>query len=224
MTAIVKLPARKLVGIDTPKDRAWLEGVVQYDKKLAACMLAQSVGLGQVPRVRGIEVATGLSGWTIINLTACFTSTEADKSVDLEACDLPCVDSWIFDIRYTVRRPNWLAGSALKAQSDYYNTLNPNLDIALTITSYQHYVVAADETPLENFSQRFECQCPGGIILALGCQGIDGQITNRRTLQSTEVPLEVVISMHAIMLGRSYGTMNEKTATEIIEAAGYGGE
>lgn len=221
MTAIIRQPSQKLVGAGVGQP-GWLDALVEYDRKLAACVLSGHVGLGQVPRVKGIEVATGLSGWTIINLSACFESTEAEKTVDLEACALPCVDSWIFDVRYTVRRPNWLPGSALKAQSDYYNALNPNIDVALTITSYQHYTVSADETPLENFAQRFECQCPGGIILAFGCQGIDGEVTNGRTLQSTETPLEVVISLHAIMLGRSYGALREDDREQILTAAGFG--
>jgi hypothetical protein len=183
--------------------------IAQSDALLARALIQPQL-IGQCdPRCNA-------NGWQILNLSGCFNSG-AIQTVDAEICGIT-QDLWICDLEYTVRRPNAFAGNILKAQSDYYNARNPNIDFTLQVKSFCNYLISPDPTPLENIRRVFKRICPAGFVV--GCSAIiTAEFTNRRVFEADEVPTEVVISFHAVTLpGNIYNSCSYGDAVkELIE-------
>jgi hypothetical protein len=214
-------PQGDAAGGGLPAKPVWLGDIACQDPKLAYTLLRA----GKVSA--GGYVDTG--GWEIINLKGRFTSTAADQPVQGQLFGIVEADLWVRRVTYTVKRPNAFAGNIFKAQSDYYNRLNPNIDFTLIVNSYCRYTISPEFTPLENIESVFECVCPAGLILRCSANLVS-QFVNTRTLQVDEVPTEAVITFHAMRLPMEfYGTCNGEMAVEFLKQkgylpAGYGGE
>jgi hypothetical protein len=126
---------------------------------------------------------------------------------------------WVRSVTYTVKRPNAFAGNIFKAQSDYFNSLNPNIDFQLTIKSYCQYVIAPDFTPLENIEQVFECVCPAGFVL--GCStNILAEFVNTRDFANDEIPTIVAVTLHAMRLPTLWGQCGFDDAVAALKEFG----
>lgn len=187
-----------------PFQPGFLGTVAQCDPQLANAIIRPDlIGWG--------EPSCGW-GWEIINLSGQFSGTAADQRVPYNLFNgIVETDLWVRKVTYTVRRPSAFAGNILKAQSDYYNRLNPNIDFTMTVKSYCRYVISPTDTPLENIEQVFECVCPVGFVL--GCNSsISGQFINRRVFQSDETDTEAIITMHCVRLPTRYDQCGMKEA------------
>lgn len=195
-----------------PFQPGFLGTLAQCDPRLAASIIRPDlIGWG--------EPACGW-GWEIIKLSAEFSSTAADQHIDYNLQNgVITSDLWVRKVTYTVRRPSAFAGSIFKAQSDYFNMLNPNIDFTMTVKSFCRYVISPTETPLETISNHFECVCPVGFVL--GCNAsISGQFINKRALASDETDTEAVIVLHCVRLPTRYESCSLKTARDLLEGMG----
>lgn len=158
--------------------------------------------------------------WEIINITGRFNDTSAEQQVRAQINDgIPQSDLWVREVTYTVERPEAFAGNIFKAQSDYYNSENPNIDFTLEIDSHCRYLISPDPTPLQNIRQVFSCVCPVGFVL--GCSAnILATFVNKRTLAADEVPTRAVITLHAIRLPTRYDSCALDYAVSALESAG----
>lgn len=160
-------------------------------------------------------------GWEIINIAGSFQGGNAGATVNGAYPGIVEADLWVRKVTYTVRRPNAFAGNVMKAQSDYYNSLNPNIDFSLTINSYCQYLIATEPTPLENIAMAFEMTAPAGIVLQCSAR-VSAIYTLRRNLAAGENPTEAVISLHTTRLPRNvYGSCQREQAIQTLIAMGY---
>src|SRR5262245_58586206 len=179
----------------------YLGEIAMQDWRLAGALLAAAKAGAGYRLQNGMLLDTiGARGWQIINVKATFSSTAADKTVEGQTLGIVETELWVRRVTYTVRRPRYAQGSIWKAQSDYFNKLNPNIDVnPFIIHSFCNYIIADSATPLENIEAVFECVCPAGLVL--GCSAnIEAFFTILRELQSDEVPTDVVISLHGTRL------------------------
>lgn len=195
-------PKTKVGGVEIGQ----LAGV---DPFLAAALLP---GFIQPDQIGVCEPRCGW-GWEIINIVGCFNSG-AIQTVTGIVCDID-TDLWIRKVMYTVSRPNAFPGNIFKAQSDHFNSLNPNIDFTLAIKSYCHYLISPDPTPLENIAIDFECVCPVNFLI--GCNAvIRSEFTNRREFATDEVPVQATITFHAIRLPTSYQSCLTRGYTAVL--------
>lgn len=137
-------------------------------------------------------------GWEIFDLKACFAVGDCGKLVTAKLC-LSTGDVLVRKVVTTVERPNAFAGNIFKAQSDHFNSLNPNIHVQLEIDSWCKYVISSDFTPLQNLPIAFECCCPQPFVLTCNAT-IIGRFINRRVFFPGELPTEAIISFHVIRL------------------------
>lgn len=202
MKSIEETPGQvgRLPGLGEFSTPEMIRLVSQHDPRLGYCMIA------------------GGMGWEAINIVGLFESTDANQAVSGQVGCIPS-DLWVQEVRTTVRRPNAFPGSVLKAQADYYNSLNSNIDVTLEIDSFVNYVISSDPTPLENLAIQFDCKCPPFFIL--GCTAeISATFTNRRALASDEVPTEAVITLHGISLPKAYRRTSPAEAVRELQGLG----
>jgi hypothetical protein len=205
----------------------WLGDIAAHDPRLAYTLLKSGqvsgagsrLGDGMTP---GGYVDTG--GWEIINLKATWNAPDPNQNIEAKLDGIAETDLWVRRVTYTVRRPDAFLNNIMKAQSDYYNSLNPNIDITqLTIKSYNRYVISPTNTPLENISTVFEAVAPAGLVLRTVAT-ILATFTNLRAF--TEIPpgsnLNAVISFHATRLPTGfYGSVDPAVALALLTEMGY---
>lgn len=116
-------------------------------------------------------------GWEIFNVKATFGEFSSDLSIPPTKVIAPNTlakaklvqaikaDFWVQKVTYTVRRPLAFTNNIWKSQSDYYNSLNPNINFQLIINSYARYAISHDFMPLENISMAFDATAPAGIVM-----------------------------------------------------------
>lgn len=192
----------------------WLGEIAPIDPRLAYTLL----------RVPGLVGPNGClneaGGWEIINLVGRFESGAAGTTVEAKLQNFLNTDLWIRRVTYTVRRPNAFSGNILKAQSDYFNKLNPNIDFTLLIDSYCRILVSPGPTPLENIETVFECICPAGIVLRCSA-GLLATFTLNRNLAPDEIPTEAIISLHGTVLPNGiYGACDNAFAIAALREWG----
>lgn len=192
-----------------PTDLGFL---ADHDPQLAASFLRPDlIGWG--------EPSCGW-GWEIINLAATFTALTADQTLPAQMNGVVEADLWIRKVVYTVQRPNAFAGNIFKAQSDYFNRLNPNINFTMSVKSYCRYLISEDAMPLENIEQVFECVCPVGFVLGCSSQ-IAMQFTNLRALATDENPTTATVSLHGTRLPTRYDSCGPKEAVARLQKYGY---
>lgn len=213
--------------MNPPADKArglWLgdiKAIARHDARLAVALLGGCDRLDVIrPDLLGFGIPEcGSWGWQIINVTGTFTSAAAGQTVQLQQSGIMESDIWVRQVMHTVVRPNAFDGSVLKAQSDYYNSLNPGINFTLIVKGLCQYVISPDPTPLQNIDQMFECVCPVGMVV--GCNTtMSGYLQNRRALQDDEIPTEVTITFHGIRLPTRYDACNIKTAIDALRSVG----
>ena len=192
----------------------FLGAIAAQEPRLARTLLrAAKMGLGYRMAGNGL-IVTETNGWEIINLKARWDSTTADEVVQAQTLGVIESDLWIRRVAYTVRRPRFAQGSIWKAQSDYFNKLNPNIDVlSFIVHSFCNYIISTEATPLENIEAIFECVCPAGLVLKCSAS-IEALFTNNRALAADEVPTEVIISLHGTRLPT--GLYNGCDFTDVI--------
>lgn len=219
-------PLVKPLGPDLNRP-GWLGEVARIDPRLAVSLLGGIDDHGQVirPDLLGWGDPTCGWGWEIINIAGQFNEGTADQHVRGQITGIVEADLWVRRVTYTVKRPSAFSGSIFKAQSDYFNRLNPNIDFTLQINSHCKYLISPDPTPIENIEQTFECVCPVGFVL--GCSAnIQAEFVNTRTFlcgQETEAdngecPTIVVITLHAVRLPTRYDSCAIKTAVNALHS------
>lgn len=207
------------VGLRDPRLAVALLGGVQGVQSLAksgrlgdcAVISPDMIGLG-VPDC-------GAYGWQVLNLRGTFTGTAAGQSIPAQQSGVLNADLWVKDVKYAVERPNAFAGSVLKAQSDYYNSLQPSVDATLIVKGLCQYVISDTPTPLQNLREAFECACEFGMVVGCNTQ-ITANLTLKRALQSDENPYEITISFHGMRLPVSYTSCTIDTAIAALQTLG----
>ena len=192
----------------------WLGDVACFDAKLAYTLLQSGKAAGGYIDVGGWETITLLGRWE-----------SGAANITVRGQQLGTIDAelWVRKVSYTVRRPNAFAGSIFKAQSDYFNAKNPNIDFTLLINSYCRYLIAPQPTPLENIELAFECSCPAGLVLKCGAN-IVSSFTNLRAFSSSngEIPVEAAITLHVTRLPRGvYDACDLGHVQEELRKLGY---
>lgn len=191
----------------------WLGDIAQFDPNLAATLLE----CGKVD-VGGM-VDTG--GWEMLSFTGRFTSLAANQNVEGQQSGVVTSDLWVREVKYTVRRPNAFAGNVFKAQSDYYNAKNPNIDFRLTINSYCRYLISPEFTPLENIESVFQRVTPIGLVLRCSAN-IVARFTNLRAFASDENPTEAIITLQGVRLpSEYYGRCNAAQSRAMLRELRY---
>lgn len=139
-------------------------------------------------------------------------------------------DFYVLDVRSTVQRPNYLAGSAQKAQSDYFNALNPGIDVRMEVVGG----LPGRKYLLNDFSAALEIIAPNangqGKSLICGMdaileysQTIKATFVLTRSYGATEIPATVQVSFVGWSLGcAQYDRMPLDRA--IAALAGHGGK
>jgi hypothetical protein len=209
-----RLAGLKQVGPQPITNRQWIGECASWDPVLAATLL-------QTGNCAGGYVDTG--GWEIFNLVGTFSDGVANETVEGTIQGLIEADLWVRKVTYTVRRPLAYAGNILKAQSDYFNALNPNINFTLTINSFCRYLISPQQTPLENIGIAFECVCPVGLVLRSSAS-IQSQFTLLRALDTDngEIPMDAVITLHATRLPLGlYGQYGREQALALLTELGY---
>lgn len=159
-------------------------------------------------------------GWEILNLSGTFDSGAANQQIPFQLAEgIVETDLWVRSVTYTVQRPRAFEGNIFKAQSDYFNRLNPNINFTLTVKSYCRYVISPTETPLENIEQKFECVCPVGFVLGCSSQ-FSGTFTTLRTLAEDEIPTIVTITLHCVRLPTRYDSCGVNKAIARLQKFG----
>ena len=201
--------------LTTTKGRILTIGeIIPYDVQLAAA-LAQLGSVGEC----GTVSITG--GWETLSVEATWNDVAADQMIVGQSKGIVETDLWVRGLKYTVQRPEAFAGSIFKAQSDYFNVLNPNIDLQLIINSYCRYLISPDFAPLENLTERFECDCPAGLVFSCG-GSIQANFTNLRALAADEVPTRAVITFSAIRLPPGlYSSCNYAQAVKLLKDQGF---
>lgn len=200
-------------GILTPKDGPGFLGMVAaVDPQLANAIIRPDlIGWG--------EPSCGW-GWEILNVSARFTDGAANQNVPFQLAEgIVETDLWVRRVTYTVQRPRAFEGNIFKAQSDYFNRLNPNINFTLTVKSYCRYVISPTETPLENIEQQFECVCPIGFVLGCSSQ-FSGFMTNLRAFAGDEVPTIATITFHTVRLPTRYDSCGVNEAIARLQKFG----
>lgn len=191
----------------------WLGTIGMLDPNLAVTLLQ----CGKVAPDGYVDAG----GWEMINLVGRWTSTAADQNVKGQINGMVTSDMWIRKVMYTVRRPNAFAGNVFKAQSDYYNAKNPNIDFQLTINSYCRYLISPEFSPLENIEMAFECVCPVGLVLRCSAN-INAYFINLREFATDENPTEAIITMHGTRLPMEYyGQCNAEQSRALLRELKY---
>jgi hypothetical protein len=192
----------------------WLGDIAFQEPRLARTLLAAAKkGLGYRMAGDGWLVTETL-GWEMISIKGRWDKTTADQTVQGQTLGTVESDLWIRRVTYTVRRPRFAKGSIWKAQSDYFNRLNPNIDLQQFIVhSFCNYLINTEPTPLENTEAVFECVCPAGLVLKCSAS-IDVLFTNVRELEEDEVPTEAIITLHGTRLPT--GLYNGCDFTQVI--------
>lgn len=195
-------------------DRGFIGQCAQWDPQLAWTLL-------QTGSCAGGYIDSG--GWEIFNLKGTFTDGTANETVDGVIQGLVEADLWVRKVTYTVRRPEAYAGNIFKAQSDYFNARNPNIDFTLQINSYCRYLISPQMTPLENIEIAFECVCPVGLVFRASAS-FSSQFTLLRAVDTDngEVPMDAVITFHATRLPLGlYGQAGREQALALLTELGY---
>lgn len=191
----------------------WLGEVALVDPRLAYTLL----------RIPGLVTANGCindGGWEIINLVGRFESGAAGTVVEGKLQNLLDTDLWVRKVTYTVRRPNAFAGNIFKAQSDWFNRQNPNIDFTLVIDSFCRYLISPGPTPLENIEAVFECICRAGLVLRCH-MGMLATFVLNRALAADEIPTEAIISFHGVALPTGiYGACTNEIAIAALREYG----
>lgn len=192
----------------------WLGEIAPIDPRLAYTLL----------RAPGLVSPNGYInesiGWEIINIAGRFESDAAGVPVQAQLTNFLNSDLWVRRVTYTVRRPNAFAGNIFKAQSDYFNKLNPNIDFTLLINSYCRILISPGPTPLENIEMVFECVCPAGIVLRCSTSLL-ATFTINRALAPDEIPTEAIISLHGTVLPNGiYGACTNEFAIAALREWG----
>ncbi len=185
-------------------DNLTLEDLAIANPRAALAMLGGPGAAAELFRRTGVIDAALLGGWCcgwgweILDVKACFTTPACGQVVQGKFC-LTTGDMLIRKVTVTVERPNAFPGNIFKAQSDFFNSQNPNIHAQLEIISWCKYVISEDFTPLQNIPIIFDCACP--LDFTLRCNAtIIGRFINKRAFAPQELPVEVTVSFHAIRL------------------------
>lgn len=192
--------------------------VILQDPQLAAALVRMR-SPGTLSGPDSVIQITG--GWETLTVQGTWSDVAANQMIVGQNLGIVETDLWVRSLKYTVQRPNAFAGSIFKAQSDYYNSLNPNINLQLIVNSYCRYVIAPEFTPLENMSERFECDCPAGLVFKCG-GSIQANLTNLRALAADEVPTNAVLTFSAIRLPPGlYSSCDYQQAVQLLKEQGY---
>lgn len=195
------------INLGTLGSPEWIQNVACVDPRLAMVFLT----------------CCAPPGWEILNILGRWEAGAANTSVPAMLSSRLDSDLLVLKVMYTVRRPSFLPGNVLKAQSDFYNMKNPNIDVELHIKSYCSYFIAQDPTPLENIDAAFDCVCPVGLVLKCN-SNIRATFTNRRAFtegEGGEVPVDAVISLHGVTMPQgAYNSCDVSTAIATLKSRG----
>lgn len=174
-------------------------------------------------------------GWEVVNVAATFSTADVSGNIPAETTVKGQLfgtiqkDLWIRKVTYTVRRPNAYAGNIFKAQSDFFNSQNPNIDFQLVINSYDRYVVSSDFTPVENVEMVFSASAPAGLVMGPS-SSVEATFINRRIffggqnvllLPVGENPTQVIFSFHGTRLPSDiYSSCNLQQASKYLREKG----
>lgn len=191
-----------------------IQNAASYDPRLAYT-LAQMFATGKY---------TGLTGWEIFNIRGTFAAgSAAGKQVEAQLSRMFEADMLIRKVTYTVQRPTAFAGSPLKGQFDFYNAKNPLVNFRLTINALIRYVIAVDQTPLENIEEIFDCVCPAGLVLTASST-VAADFTSLRTIPDAEGSSIVTITLHGQRLPYGvYASTDPSYALRWLTEQGYFG-
>src|SRR5512146_1386096 len=98
---------------------------------------------------------------------------------------------FVTNMVHTLRRPNWMPGSVLKGQDDYYTSYRPYVDLDIQFNGPvglpQAYAVEITSTPIENLCLQYNSGWVAPWVLYPNqAPTLSGR--NRRTLQDAEIP------------------------------------
>lgn len=174
-------------------------------------------------------------GWEVVNVAATFSTADdagnipAETTVKGQLFGTIQKDLWIRKVIYTVRRPNAYAGNIFKAQSDFFNSKNPNIDFQLVVNSYDKYVISSDFTPVEDVEMVFEAAAPAGLVLG-PASSVEATFINRRVffggqnlfrVPVGENPTQVILSFHGTRLPSDvYSNCDLQEATKYLREKG----
>ena len=184
----------------------WLGDVAACDPKLAWT-------LREMGRAPGGYIDTG--GWEMIPLSASWTSGTVNQLVEADTQGIVESELWVTGVEYAVERPNAFAGNVLKSMSDFFNSLQPNIDFTLQIKSYCNYLIATEPVPLQTIRTCLR-KYPAGLVLRCG-SSVKATFTNGRAWGETEVPVIATVVLHALRLpDRLYGMCTSEQAAALV--------
>lgn len=160
-----------------------------------------------------------------------FVTGEKDKPVQGTFPTTLGEDFCVVDIRSTVRRPLYAAGSIFKPQSDFYNALSSGVDLVKTEvvggTPGRKYIINDDQCALEMVAPNANGQgrsviCGLDAVLDYS-QTIKSQAVLTRELAGDEIPIEVQVAFLGWSLGCQGYFMQRGSAIDQLRSLGSKG-
>lgn len=217
-----------------------IQNLASADPVLAATLLSSGLTPGGYADSGGWEIVTLAARWDEPEIgqvvqAQMFSSTPGGAR---RAAATPAIQGrggggvlegnlWVRALRYTVRRPNaFLDGDVVlfKAQSDWTNSQNPNIDVVLRfVTPFCEAEVGVEPTPLEVMPVNFDTSFPAGFF-SRSDASINCTMVNRRewSAHDGELPVEAIIALHCWRLpGGAYDRFNQEAARALLRELGY---
>ena len=153
-----------------------------------------------------VQAERRLPGYYSLNWTIVTGTTE--KPLEQSFKSNLGEDFFVLDIRSTVSRPNFAAGSLFKAQSDYFNALSPGMKIRAQVVGGQpgqKYVFNDYYTSLETFAPNANGQgksivCGLDAVLSYS-QNVKADLILTREYTNDELPAYVEVTFVGWSLG-----------------------
>src|SRR5574338_542749 len=123
-----------------------------------------------------------------------FTDTATDKVVQGTTTTVFDTFMWVTNMVALVERPNWMPGSVLKGQDDFYVSQDAYVDLSVEFSGppgiANLYTIESEQTPLSLLCSIFTSPWPEGWML-WPQQAPLLRAQNRRVFQDAEIPYRV---------------------------------
>ncbi len=132
--------------------------------------------------------------------------------------------AWVMSAYYAVERPEYMVGSAFKAQSDYYNGRIPYIDVRMEIQGADPMVICEGMGPIQN---KLGYDCPrdlmdsGWVFWEDSNLRVESVLT--RALAEGETPYKLCMTFNVLEISGccSYVNLGDCEAKEILTRHGY---
>lgn len=128
--------------------------------------------------------------------------------------------TWIKEVSYTVRRPQYAMGSLFKTQSDYFTTKQPYVDVRVQITGANRinvpteFFVPLESLPLLAQKKLWTVPEDGNVLIDFN---LKRQLSVADGLKETPYEVDVTLNCLEIIKGKVYMQAYQEARTWLVE-------